>query len=50
MFASDAEGDPVGQGGEEQDGTDDHLGHDVKLKYWDDIMGDVWGKENKRAQ
>ena len=39
MFASDAEGDPVGQGGEEQDGADDHLGHNVK--YWDDIQGDV---------
>ena len=29
----------MGQGDEEKDGADDHLGHDVK--YSDDIQGDV---------
>ena len=31
--------DPVGQADEEEDGADDHLGHDVKG--WDGAEGDV---------
>ena len=40
--ACDAVVEPVGQGDEEKDGADGHLGHDVKD--WDDFMGDVLGK------